>query len=143
VIDTRDTAAFGGFHIPGAINIGFEKQMANWMGMVIEPSENLLLVVDDRDKYDKMTTELHRIGYDNIFGYLSGGMSAWISHGMPIENLSPISAQDLNGQLKRKDSGFLVDIRTPEERVQGYIPGSKHILMTDILEKSLDTQKKR
>jgi hypothetical protein len=34
VIDTRDTGAFGGFHIPGAINIGFEKQMANWIGMV-------------------------------------------------------------------------------------------------------------
>ena len=141
VIDTRDTAAFGGFHIPGAINIGFEKQMANWMGMVIDPSENLLLVVDDREKYDKMTTELHRIGYDSIFGYLSGGMSAWISHGMPIESLSPISAQDLNGQLETNDSGLVVDIRTPEERMQGYISGSKHIPMTQILENGLDMPK--
>ena len=28
VLDTRDTAAFGGVHIPGAINIGFAKQTA-------------------------------------------------------------------------------------------------------------------
>jgi rhodanese-related sulfurtransferase len=141
VIDTRDTGAFGGFHIPGAINIGFEKQMANWMGMVIDPSEDLLLVVDDREKYDKMTTELHRIGYDNIFGYLSGGMSAWISHGMPIESLSPISAQDLNEQLETENSGVVVDIRTPEERVQGFISKSKHIPMTQILENGLDMPK--
>jgi glyoxylase-like metal-dependent hydrolase (beta-lactamase superfamily II) len=29
IIDARDSAAFGGFHIPGSINIGFEKQLAN------------------------------------------------------------------------------------------------------------------
>jgi len=138
IIDTRDTASFGGFHIPGAINIGFEKQMANWIGMVIDPTENLLLVVDDREKYDQMTTELHRIGYDNVFGWLSGGMSAWIAHGMPIDSLSPISAQDLKGQLDRREYGRIVDVRTPEERPQAYIEGSTHVPMTDILAKSLD-----
>jgi len=29
IIDARDSAAFGGFHIPSSINIGFEKQLAN------------------------------------------------------------------------------------------------------------------
>ena len=138
VIDTRDTASFGGFHIPGAINIGFEKQMANWIGMVIEPLDNLLLVVDDREKYDLMTTELHRIGYDHIFGYLSGGMSAWIAHGMPIDSLSPISAQGLKRQLDNGNSGRVVDVRTPEERQQGFIPDSIHVPMTDILAEGLE-----
>lgn len=141
VIDTRDTASFGGFHIPGAINIGFEKQMANWIGMVVDPSDNLLLVVDDREKYDQMTTELHRIGYDNIFGYLAGGMSAWISHGMPIDSLSPISAQSLKQQLDNQKYGHVVDVRTPDERAQGYIEGSNHVTMTDILSESLNMPK--
>ena len=141
IIDTRDTASFGGFHIPGAINIGFEKQMANWIGMVIDPAEHLLLVVDDKEKYDQMTTELHRIGYDNVFGWLSGGMSAWIAHGMPIDSLSPISAQDLKGQLDRREYGHIVDVRTPEERAQGCIRDSTHVPMTDILAKSLDLPK--
>jgi hydroxyacylglutathione hydrolase len=70
IIDARDSAAFGGFHIPGSINIGFEKQLANWVGMVVDPNAELLLVVDDREDYDRMVTELHRIGYDLIFGYL-------------------------------------------------------------------------
>ncbi|MDZ7833406.1 MAG: MBL fold metallo-hydrolase [Desulfobacterales bacterium] len=141
IIDTRDTASFGGFHIPGAINIGFEKQMANWIGMVIDPTENLLLVVDDREKYDQMTTELHRIGYDNVFGWLSGGMSAWIAHGMPIDSLSPISVQALKEQFDRREYGHIVDVRTPEERAQAYIQGSTHVPMTDILAQSLDIAK--
>ena len=103
--------------------------------------DNLLLVVDDRDKYDQMTTELHRIGYDNIFGYLSGGMAAWISNGMPIDSLSPISAQALKQQLDKKDLGRIVDVRTPEEWAQGYISDSRHVPMTDILENSLDIPK--
>ncbi len=141
VIDTRDTGAFGGFHIPGAINIGFEKQMANWIGMVIDSLDSLLLVVDDRQKYDLMTTELHRIGYDNIVGYLSGGMSSWISHGMPIDSLSPISAQDLKKQLNRQDPGHIVDVRTPEERAQYHIADSRHLPMSDILAGGLDIPK--
>lgn len=141
VIDTRDTASFGGFHIPGAINIGFEKQMANWIGMVINPMDNLLLVVDDREKYNQMTTELHRIGYDNIFGYLSGGMSAWISHGMPIDSLSLVSAQGLNQKLESRDFGSIVDVRTPDERAQGFIAGSSHMPMTSILDNSLNMSK--
>ena len=141
VIDTRDTGAFGGFHIPGAINIGFEKQMANWIGMVVDPLDNILLVVDDRQKYDQMTTELHRIGYDNVFGYLSGGMWAWISHGMPIDSLSPISAQDLKRQLDSGEGGRIVDVRTPEEHAQYHISKDIHVPMSDILAKGLDIPK--
>ena len=141
VIDTRDTASFGGFHIPGSINIGFEKQMANWIGMVVDPLDKLLLVVNDREKYDRMTIELHRIGYDNIFGYLSGGMSAWIAHGMPIDSLSPLSAQDLKQQLDNREFDHIVDVRTPEERAQGHIAESSHIPMTDILAGSLNMPK--
>lgn len=32
IIDARDSAAFGGFHIPGSFNSGFEKQLANNAG---------------------------------------------------------------------------------------------------------------
>jgi hydroxyacylglutathione hydrolase len=42
IIDARDSAAFGGFHIPGSINIGFEKQLANWVGMVVDPNAEIL-----------------------------------------------------------------------------------------------------
>ncbi|MDZ7596962.1 MAG: MBL fold metallo-hydrolase, partial [Desulfobacterales bacterium] len=99
VIDARDSAAFGGFHIPGSINIGFEKQLANWVGMVVDPTAEIVLVVADHEDYDRMVTELHRIGYDLIFGYLSGGIMAWLMSGRAVDQLEQTSAQQLAARL--------------------------------------------
>jgi rhodanese-related sulfurtransferase len=114
VIDARDSAAFGGFHIPGSINIGFEKQLANWVGMVVEPNSEILLVVDDREDYDRMVTELHRIGYDLIFGYLSGGIMAWLMSGRPVDQLEQIASQQLSEWLECSNIR-IIDVRTPAE----------------------------
>ena len=112
IIDARNAAAFGGFHIPGSINIGFEKQLANWVGMVVDPGAEIILVVDDREDYDRMVTELHRIGYDLIFGYLSGGIMAWLMSGRAVEQLEQISAQQLKERIEKSKIRF-IDVRTP------------------------------
>lgn len=134
IIDARDSAAFGGFHIPGSINIGFEKQLANWVGMVVDPDSEIILVVDDREDYDRMVTELHRIGYDLIFGYLSGGVMAWLMSGRPVEQLEQISPQQLARRLEK--SGLrVIDVRTPAEWDGGRIKWAEHFPLSDILEK--------
>ena len=94
-------AAFGGFHIPNSLNIGFEKQMANLVGMTVDPHSDLLLVVDDKEAYDAMCVELHRIGYDKILGYLAGGIASWVYSGRPVEKLDQLSVQELKKRLER------------------------------------------
>ncbi|PIE62236.1 MAG: MBL fold metallo-hydrolase [Desulfobacter postgatei] len=133
IMDTRSSAAYGGFHIPGSVNIGFEKQLANWVGMVIDPMAELLLVVDDRGAYDRMVTELHRIGYDIILGYLSGGINAWLMSGRPVEQLEQISPQQLQ-RLLGPDCPLILDVRTPAEWNSGRIGQSKHLPLTQILD---------
>lgn len=132
VIDTRDAAAFGGFHIPGSINIGFEKQLANWVGMVVSPTAEIILVVDDQPDYDRMVTELHRIGYDLIFGYLSGGIMAWLMSGRPVDQLEQISPHQLAEQLN-DGPVHLIDVRTPAEWADTRIAQAKHLPLADIL----------
>jgi len=133
IIDARDSAAFGGFHIPGSINIGFEKQLANWVGMVVDPDSEIILVVDDREDYDRMVTELHRIGYDLIFGYLSGGVMAWLMSGKPVEQLEQISPQQLARRLET--SGLrVIDVRTPAEWDGSRIKWAEHLPLSDILD---------
>ena len=46
-MSASDTAAFGGVHIPGSINIGLAKQTANWIGMVIDPDTMEFEYVDN------------------------------------------------------------------------------------------------
>ncbi|EPR43519.1 Rhodanese-like protein [Desulfovibrio sp. X2] len=134
VIDTRDAASFGGFHIPDSINIGFEKQLANWVGMVVEPDADILLVTDGREGYDRMTCELHRIGYDRIFGYLSGGVSSWLMSGRPVAQLGQTSPHQLADELKGKAAPVVVDVRTPAEWEAGRIAGAVHFPLTAMLE---------
>jgi hydroxyacylglutathione hydrolase len=133
ILDTRGSAAYGGFHIPGSINIGFEKQLANWVGMVIDPKSELLLVVDDREAYDRMSTELHRIGYDAIIGYLSGGINAWLMSGRPVEQLSQISPLQVQ-RLLGPNCPVIFDVRTPAEWNSAHIHQARHLPLTDILE---------
>ena len=133
IIDTRDTAAFGGFHIPGSINIGFEPQLANWVGMVVDPDADLLLIVTDRERYDAMCTALHRIGYDNIYGYLSGGIASWLFSGRPVAKLAQVSVQDVKARLDSHTLKHLIDVRTPAEWEGGHIEGATHVPLAGIL----------
>jgi len=138
VIDTRDAAAFGGAHIPGSLNIGFEPGIANWTGMVVDPDAALLLVVESRERYAAMRTELHRIGYDNILGWLSGGLPAWIAGGRPVERLTQTTAQEVRLLLDRGPSPRLVDVRTVQEWEAGHLPGALHRPVADIVTAGLD-----
>jgi hydroxyacylglutathione hydrolase len=41
VIDARSILAFGGGHIPGAINIALRPEFPNWVGWMIDPEKSL------------------------------------------------------------------------------------------------------
>ncbi|MGE4421339.1 MAG: rhodanese-like domain-containing protein [Pseudodesulfovibrio sp.] len=138
VVDVRDAAAYAGYHIPGSLNIGFEPSLANWVGMTVEPDADILLVVDTRDDYERMRIELHRIGYDNILGYLSGGIQAWVYSGRPVDSLAIDSAQVLQNIQEEGKKISLIDVRTPVEWENGHIPGARHIPLVDILDGKFD-----
>lgn len=140
VIDVRDSAAFSGFHLPGSVNIGFEPQLANWVGMVVPPDRDLLLVVENEAEYKRMVTELHRIGYDRIFGWLHGGVAAWVYSGRPVSRLQQLSAQDLHSILG-KPGQRIIDVRTPAEVEGGIIPGAETLPLIDLLDNKLEAAK--
>ena len=133
LLDTRDTASFGGVHIPGSINIGFAKQTANWIGMVIEPEADLILLVTDEKAYDDMCIQLHRIGYDNIIGYLHGGIAGWQEEGYPINQLWQISTAKLHEKLSTGSYKHLLDVRTDSEWNMGHIKEAEHLPLTSVL----------
>ncbi|MCF6156302.1 MAG: MBL fold metallo-hydrolase [Candidatus Brocadia sp.] len=137
ILDTRDAPAYGGVHIPGSINIGFGSQMANWIGMAVEPESDILLVFTEDEKYRDMCTLLYRIGYDNILGYLQGGIPAWQELGYPIERLSQMSVQELQEEVKRKIYLHIVDVRAEAEWNKGHIEAAEHLPLPEMLLKDV------
>ncbi len=141
LLDTRDTASFGGVHVPGSINIGFAKQTANWIGMVIEPDAELILVVTGEEAYSEMLVELHRIGYDRVIGYLYGGMTSWQEAGLPIEQLWQISAARLHEKITTGNISHFFDVRSDIEWSSGHIQEAQHLPLNQLLNKTPDIPK--
>lgn len=141
ILDTRDTAAYGGVHIPGSINIGFGNQMANWIGMAVDPESDILLVFTDHERYQDMCTLLYRMGYDKILGYLQGGIPAWQEHGYPIERLSQMSVQELQEEMKRNTSLRIIDVRAESEWNKGHIEAAELLPLPQMLLKDVNLPK--
>jgi hydroxyacylglutathione hydrolase len=136
LVDTRSILAFGGGHIAGAINIGIGSHFSNWAGWMIPPEVELLLVTDSPSDAETAATHLFRLGYDDVAGYLHGGMDTWQNAALPLSRLGEWTVQELD--KRREDPDVLVlDVRSDGEWEEGHVPGAHHIYIPH-LEQKLD-----
>src|SRR6266550_7829066 len=77
LVDTRTMLAFGGGHIPGALNIGGSPILSIWAGWLLDRDEPILLVLESEGNLEEMVQLFIRTGYTKFAGYLVGGMKAW------------------------------------------------------------------
>lgn len=87
VVDVRSILAFGGGHVPGAINIALRNEFVNWAGWMLDDARPILLVGESADDVHQAVTQLYRIGLDDIRGYLRNGMTDWQNAALPLNRL--------------------------------------------------------
>jgi hydroxyacylglutathione hydrolase len=124
IVDVRSKEAFAAAHIPDAINIPFGANLPTWAGLVLPYDRPTLIVPDHPSHMPEIVTHLIRVGFDDVQGYLEGGMDAWEVKGYPIETLSTMSVQTLQ---ERQKELTVVDVRTEKEWNAGHIAGAIHI----------------
>lgn len=142
LVDTRHMLAFGGGHIPGALNIGAAGPLSIQAGWMLEPDSPVLLVLDSDAQ---LTTVLHhfaRTGFDRFAGYLAGGMSAWENAGYAIRSLPKLHVEELAALAARAGQVSVLDVRSPQEWAKGHVPGARHIFLPE-LTGQLETLDKR
>ncbi|MFT4552425.1 MAG: hydroxyacylglutathione hydrolase [Chlamydiales bacterium] len=120
VIDIRDESAFAAGHIPGSFGIGASSVVGNWAGWVLPYETSILLVTEDPDKVRDAVRSLVRVGFDQIEGYLNGGIEAWEQGEYEIKALPWINPEELNKSPQNK----VLDVRGAEEWETGHIKGS-------------------
>jgi len=125
ILDTRETDAFAGSHIPGSLNIWLEG-LGFYPGWVLTYNQRFLLVTDKKEDVETATSYLHRLGFDNIAGYLCQGISQWRNSGKPIEHLGSLSAIQLKKKLDLHEV-VLIDVRSSSEWEEGYVEGAERI----------------
>lgn len=139
VLDTREPEAFGGGHIPGAINVDLHGgQFATRASWVIPEGVPVALVLSVAGDLKQAMSLLEAVGQSNIKGYLLGGMHAWDSSGRPIEAVPQVPVSELRERLQSGDRSFTVlDVREDSEWSEGHIDGAVHIPFHQ-LRKNLD-----
>ena len=127
ILDTRHKGAFAASHIADAINIPYGSNLPTWAGWVLPYDRPILLVVEQPSQLEEIITHLIRIGFDDVQGYLEGGMDAWETAGLPLVTLSTLSVHDLKQRLDQKQKMTVLDVRTESEWNAGHIDGAVHI----------------
>jgi len=125
VLDTRSPHNFGEEHIPGVLHVYLHgSAFATRVGFIASPDSRLLLVVRDERDLHEATTQLAVVGYDQVAGYLEGGMAAWQEAGLPIQQLSQIAVEQL---YALQHDLRVLDVRDQDEWGEGHIKGAIHI----------------
>lgn len=126
VIDCRSPEAYGGGHVPGAVNVGLGSSFVTWAGTVLPDDAESVLVLDNPAGLWEATWHLLRIGYPAPKGWLAGGMMAWRITGRDIEQLEQITVHQLRDRVDAGDVDVL-DVRQPAEWSDGHIEGATFI----------------
>jgi glyoxylase-like metal-dependent hydrolase (beta-lactamase superfamily II)/rhodanese-related sulfurtransferase len=122
VIDTRGAPFFGAGHFPNSLNIGLGSALfATWVGFLVPGEKPIAIVAGSADAAARARLELARIGFDNVIGYI---LADCLNE---TQQLSQLSACDLQTALNRGDAPRILDVRTAAEWDGGHIDGARHI----------------
>jgi hydroxyacylglutathione hydrolase len=128
ILDTRPAADFGAAHIPGSIQIGLNGQYASWAAILLGLQSEIVLVGGDFEQVHESRLRLTRVGIEKVTGYLEDGLAGWVREGMPVEQTSQISVEQLHQFAEDDPTAVqIVDVRRPTEWQEGHVPGAHHI----------------
>jgi hydroxyacylglutathione hydrolase len=134
LLDTTMPAGFGAAHIAGSYGIWLEG-VSYFPGWFLRYDKPILLVLEDPLHLETAVSSLRRLGYDNVVGYLKGGIEGWYNAGLPMESLTLLSVGQLKEKIERGEDLLVLDVRDDAEWNMGHIRGSFHIYVGHIEER--------
>ena len=134
ILDVRSVEDFSSSHIPGSIFIGLDGRFAPWVGEILEDVSKKLILIAPEGREKEAITRLSRVGFDNVIGYLEGGINSWIKNGGIINKVLNESASKFSTIDNNKD---ILDVRSKNEYKSESLLNSINIPLID-LSKSID-----
>lgn len=135
VIDVRGPTAFAGGHIPNTLNI-WSNGLPAYAGWFLNYTQPIIIIDDNNNHIDMLKRYLIRLGFDNVYGYLSGGFPVWFKGSGDFETVNTWSVHDLLPNMG-KESLYLLDVRKENDWIKERIDGSTNIYI-GILKDNLD-----
>jgi hydroxyacylglutathione hydrolase len=134
LLDVRDAAEFAKGHLAGSINIGLGGQYATWAGTLLDRTKPIVIIAEP-GREQEAALRLGRIGFDQVHGYLEGGMVSLAARPdlvWPTERATPAMIAE---ELAAAEPPILLDIRNPREWQAKHIPESLNIPLNHMQER--------
>ena len=123
LLDVRSPSEFAEKHIPNSLYIGLDGTFAPWVGALVENINQPIILITPKGREEEAVIRLSRIGYDNILGFIEGGVNSWEKAGLTIGEVTSVEATTIELPLQQE----VIDVRKPAEREDNYVVPSKHI----------------
>jgi hydroxyacylglutathione hydrolase len=134
LLDVRDMADFAGAHLAASINISLGGPFATWAGTLLDRTHPIVIIAEPgREREAAM--RLGRIGFENVAGYLNGGMQALDNRPELVQRLTRITAPTLAEKLSTAHPPLVVDVRGEPEWQQKRIEASLNLPLPKLKER--------
>jgi rhodanese-related sulfurtransferase len=131
LLDLRPPADHSVAHAVGSQNVPLGPSFGTWLGWVVDPVRDLVLILQRPEDWDEAIRQALRIGAEGrVLGHLRGGFGAWAEGGGAIQSTGRLNVNELADQLDRTaaaDRPLVIDVRQAAEYEAGHVPGSVHI----------------
>lgn len=85
-----------------------------------------MILITEKGKEIEAITRLARIGYENVIGYLNGGIDQWKKEKNITENIKNITVEEM-AELMDTGKYALLDVRRPAEVEKNIVVEAHHI----------------
>jgi glyoxylase-like metal-dependent hydrolase (beta-lactamase superfamily II)/rhodanese-related sulfurtransferase len=134
VLDIREPADFAGAHLAGSLNISLIGSYATWAGTLLDPQHAVVLIAEPGQEHEG-AMRLGRIGFDNVVGYLDGGMQALAPRPDLVRRIERITAPTLAEHMAEAVPPVVLDVRSEREWQDRHIAGSLNIPLPHLRER--------
>ena len=141
IIDARETTEFAGGHLRGAINVPVDGRMAETVGMVVKPEDEIILMAPEGEEQEA-AIRLVRIGFDKAVGFVPRPEAYLIDHADQVQRASRLTPSQLETAVTLGDAQ-IVDIRNAGETESGMIPGAVNIPLAQLARRAAELDPER
>jgi len=139
-LDVRSPKEFTDKHISNSIFIGLDGTFAPWVGVLIENINQPIILITPEGREEEAVTRLSRIGYDNVLGFIEGGVETWEKGGLKINEIICLEADD--NEMLIDNCSFL-DVRRIGEFNENNIKNAENLPLDQVYISANDQDKNK
>ena len=126
LLDTREATAFATGHLIGSVNVGLEGRYAQYVGSVVRPDEEIVLLAEPGTELEAKV-RLSRIGYDGVVGFVDQMYAVFQQRPEHVQVASRLTAGAFVERCRTVADLQVVDVRNPGEVEHGSMPDASTI----------------